>query len=492
MILLCLAAIWLAGFGLVRWLFPRPLRWSVHNIFLFSLAVGTGCGIASCIYFLALVFLGPSAAILASATGAFVLIALALGLLAKQRRIAFETADGPPVPRYLVFIFAAAAALALTTFLSSVSYNPHGDEAAWSIWNLRARFLFRAGADWRIAFSPDLAWSHLDYPLLLPSLVAMCWRLSGSEAMAAPVGIAFLFGLGTAGVLMSSLAVLRGKMQALLGGTLLLGTASFVALAASLYGDVPVSFYVLSALALVCLQDRHPEDRRFCVLAGLMAGFAAWARNEGLIFIAALLIARAFALARSHQRSAIVPQLWRVIAGAAAPLAVVLLFKFRVAPPSNYFSVSGSILLTHLADLDRWITLIQGLVVELLSFGRFLIPMAIVLIVYGFLVRFRPECSNRDSRDRVSLVTIAMSAGITLVVQWVIDLLYEPNLPLEISTSFERILMQLWPAAVLAFFIATNSPQLAALKPADRKAKARATGGKTQAGRSQAAKAPSR
>ena len=25
MMLLCLAAIWLAGFGLVRWMFPQPL-----------------------------------------------------------------------------------------------------------------------------------------------------------------------------------------------------------------------------------------------------------------------------------------------------------------------------------------------------------------------------------------------------------------------------------------------------------------------------------
>ena len=350
----------------------------------------------------------------------------------------------------------------LITFLSSVAYNPHGDEAAWSIWNLRARFLFRAGADWRIAFSHDLAWSQLDYPLLLPSLVAMCWKLSGAGSTAAPVAIAFLFGLGTAGVLISSLAVLRGKMQALLGGTLLLGTASFVALAASLYGDVPLSFYILSALALVCLQDRHPEDLRLSVLAGLMAGFAAWTRNEGLIFVAALLIGRLFALARSQHRAAILPQLLRLLAGAAAPLAVVLFFKIRVAPPSNYFLVRGSSLLQHLADVGRWITLIQALVVEVLTFGRFLIPMALILVVYGYLVRFRPEYSSRDSRDRASLLTIAISLPITVGVQLLIDLLYDANLQLEISTSFERILIQLWPAAVLAFFVAANTPQLVA------------------------------
>lgn len=492
MILLCLAGIWLAGFGLTRWMFPQPLRWSLHNILLFSLAAGTGAGIASCIYFLALLLAGPSFAVLASAAAAFLLIALLVGFLGSGQGTAFEMAEGPPVPRYLILVFAAAAALALIMFLSAVIYNPHGDEGAWSIWNLRARFLFRSGAAWRIAFSHDLAWTHLDYPLLVPSLVAMCWKLARAESTAAPVGIAFLFGLGTMGVSIGTLAVLRGKLQALLGGTLLLGTASFVALAASLYGDVPLSFYILSALALLCLQDRHAEDPRFSILAGIMAGFAAWARNEGLIFVAALLIARVFALARSHRRAAIFPELLRLLAGAAAPLAVVLAFKIRVAPPSDYFSVPALVVLHHLADVGRWVTLIEGLVIALFTFGRFLIPMALVLALYAYLVRFRPESLSRDSRDRASLLTIAVALPITLGVQLLIDLLYDANLALEIGTSGERLIMQLWPAAVLAFFAAVNSPQLEALKPAVRKAKARAAAGKAPAGKTQAAKAPTR
>ena len=66
-------------------------------------------------------------------------------------------------------------------FLGAVVYNPHGEEGAWSIWNLRARFLFAAGAFWRLAFSSNLNWSHLDYPLLLPGLVALCWKLTGQN-----------------------------------------------------------------------------------------------------------------------------------------------------------------------------------------------------------------------------------------------------------------------------------------------------------------------
>ena len=476
MILLCLVAIWLAGFGLVRWMFPQPVGWSLHNTFLFSLGIGTGAGIASSIYFLALEFAGPSRTVLASATGAAVLIALALGFLTRRKGAGFSMAEGPPLPRYLTLMFAAAAVLALIMFLSAVLYNQHGDEAAWSIWNLRARFLFRSGPDWRVAFSHDLAWTHLDYPLLLPGLVAMCWKLSGAESTAAPVAIAFLFGLGTVGVLMSTLAVLRGKMQALLGGTLLLGTASFIALDASLYGDVPLSFYILATLALVYLQDRNPQDLRFTVLAGLMAGFAAWTRNEGLIFVVAVLIGRVIALARapnkSQNRTAILPQLLGWLAGLAAPLAVVILFKLRVAPPSEYLSVPGSVILKHLADWGRWITVIQGLLTVLITFGRFVLPVALVLGLYAYLVRFRPEYSGGgESGERASLATVWVALPLTLGLQLLIDLLYDANLGLEINTSLERILLQLWPAMVLAFFAAANSPQLVALKTPSRKAK---------------------
>jgi hypothetical protein len=460
MTLLCLAAIWLAGFGLVRWLFPQPLGWSLHNTWLFSLAIGTGAGVASCVYFLALLLAGPSLAILASALGAAVAVALALGFFTRRSGTQLDWAEGPAVPKYLSILFVAAAALALAMFLGAVLYNPHGEEGAWSIWNLRARFLFRAGALWRLAFSNDLAWAHPDYPLLLPGLVALCWKIAREESTAVPVAIAFLFGLGTAGVLTATLAALRGKTLALLAGLLLLGTASFAALTAALYGDVPLGFYILSSIALLCLQDRHPEDLRFSALAGLMAGFGAWTRNEGLVFLIALLVARAFALFRFRDRVRLVPQFLRLLAGMAAPLAVLITFKLRVAPPSDVFSIPSAVVLKNASDVGRWITMLEGLVMILINFGRFLIPILLILALYGYLVRFRV-----DSRDRAALATAWIALPITLAVQLVMDVLYEPNLPLEIGASFERILLQLWPAALLAFFLASGPLQLAAPEP---------------------------
>ncbi len=345
-----------SGIGLVRGLFPQPLRWSLHNILLFSLGIGAGAGVASCLYFLTLLTAGPSFTALSAAIGTALAIALALGFFARRKGISLQWAEGPAVPWYLNTVFVLACLLAVIMFLGAVGFNPHGEEGAWSIWNLRARFLFRAGAFWRDAFSSDLNWTHPDYPLLLPGLVALCWKLARQESTDAPIAIAFLFTLGTAGVLATTLGALRGKAYALLAGTLLLGTASFVALSAALYGDVPLSFYILAALALLCLQDRYPVDWRFSALAGLMAGFAAWTRNEGIFFVIA---------ADCGSRNLRHP-IWRSqgFASPATSLAcsvwlrrwgIVVFFKLRRgrAWERSGISVPASTIFQHLADLGR-------------------------------------------------------------------------------------------------------------------------------------------
>jgi hypothetical protein len=470
MMFLSLAAIWLTGFGLVRWMFPRPIGWSLHNVLLLSLGIGAGAGVASCLYFLSLVLAGPNFTVLASVTGGVAAIVLAFALLTRRNGTLLAWAEGPEPPWYLRGLFLLAIALAAITFLMAVSNNPHGEEGAWSIWNLRARFLFRAGAFWRDAFSNDLSWSHPDYPLLLPGLVALCWKLAGQESTSAPIAIAFLFTLGTAGVLTGVIGVLRGKTQALVGGTLLLGTASFLALSVAEYGDVPLSFYILATLALLCLQDRHPEDLRFSALAGLMAGFAAWTRNEGIIFLAAVLVARAVVAVRFRRRTGpatAAPPMLGLIAGILAPLALVIFFKLRVAGASDLLSEKPALVLRHLADPGRWIMMLEGLAVVLFTFGRFLVPIVLALGLYWYLVRFRVE-----ERDRATLAAMGMALVLTIASELVMDIAFVDNLPVEIATGLERALLHCWPAGVLLFFLASGPLQLAAAEKPMLKSKA--------------------
>jgi len=176
-----------------------------------------------------------------------------------------------------------------------------------------------------------------------------------------------------------------------------------------------------------------------------------------MMFLVAMIVARAFAVFRFGERATLGPQLLRLLAGLAAPLAVVIAFRLRVAGPSGLLSQPASAIVQHLADPARWIVIAQGLVVVLFTFGRFLIPMILVLALYWYLVRFQV-----DARDRAALATAGIALALTLAIQLSVDLFYVDNLPIEIGTSFERVLLQLWPAALLTFFLASGPLQLVA------------------------------
>lgn len=472
MTLIWIALASLIGICLLRFLFPAPLRWSLHNLLLISLGAGVGLGIASCLYFLTLVFAGPNVAVLASIEGAALIAAAALAVRAKPRAEALTFASGPTVTWYLTALFLAAVAVAATLFLTHSAAKPNGEWDAWSIWNLHARMLYRSGDLWKHAFSTQIAWSHPDYPLLVPGAIAMSWTLTHSDSTLAPSAVALLFTFGAAGTLIAALGMLRGKAQAWLGGALLLGTVAFVEIGAMQYSDVPLSFFILATLVLLCLQDRYPQDARFTILAGLTAGLAAWTKNEGLLFVLAIVAARAIAILRFGSKPALPRQFGALAAGLAFPLAVVALFKLRYAPPDDLIAKGPREMLAHLTDFSRWMTVAIGFGKAALGLGTFLLPIGLLLILYWYLLRFHIADS-----DRLPLATAGIAIAVMLLGDFAVYVLFPNDVNWQVSTSVDRILLQLWPAGVLAFFFAANAPQLAAQPKTAQKPKAAAKHG---------------
>ncbi len=473
MSLFVIALVWLAGIGVLRFLWPAPTRWSMHNLLLISLGACVGMGIASCLYFLTLVIAGFNLAVIAAVEGVFVVAALVLAFRARDRGAALTWANAPAANWLLAALLLASIALAATLFVTHSASKPHGEWDAWSIWNLRARMLFRSGALWKNAFSDRMAWSHPDYPVLVPGMIALSWTLARSESTLAPMAVAFLFTFATAGVLIASVGALRGKAQAWVAGALLLGTVAFVEIGAMQYVDVPLSFFMLATLALLCLQDRNPGDARFTILAGLTAGFAAWTKNEGLLFVVAVVLARAFTLFRFGARPAFARQIGALAAGLAFPLAIVAIFKLRFAPPNDLTARTPAEMIAHLTDYGRWVTVVVGFVKTALTIGSFLIPVVLVLALYWYLVRFQVE-----DRDRLPLSTAAWALAIMLAGDFAVYLLLSNDVNWQINTSVDRIFLQLWPAALLVFFFAAKAPQLAAQPRVVEKPKAARHGSK--------------
>src|SRR5580692_4611623 len=301
----------MSGFFLTGAGWSRRSSLGIDIILRSSLAVGYGLGVFSVTFFFAKIFDIKNLAGCDIAACAL----LALCFFVQQRRAAvayfLPPGDRSKLARrtdaFLIFAFLIALAAAVYYAVRQMLAHPQGNGwDAFSIWNLHARFLFRGGANWRDGFTSVIPWSHPDYPLLLPGVIAHFWTYLGYDSPAVPAIIGFAFTFATATLLLSSLSMLRGGNAAALGGITLLATASFIELGTSQYADIPLSFFLLSAAVLLCLDDQRNENAfsgrsRLLILAGLAAGFAAWTKNEGILFLFSIVAARLLIILRAKR-----------------------------------------------------------------------------------------------------------------------------------------------------------------------------------------------
>lgn len=413
------------------------------------LAIGLGIGCVSCCFFVSLMT-GLPVWILE-----FLLIVGFGAACWRLRRAEVDAQLRAPMTgleRWLAAAFAAVVLCGIYGFISMTRTDPHGQWDAWSIWNLHARFL--ATPYWRDAFSPALAWSHPDYPLLLPGFIAYLWRASGARNLAVPAVTAFVFTFGTAGVLVGALAALKGRVHGFLAGMLLIGTPFFVAHGAAQYADVPLSFYMLCTLVLCAMQYRFwPEMWKLSVLAAAAAGMAAWTKNEGLLLVSILVPMQALIGARRNGWQFAAKQSGLFAIGLAPIMAVILWFKFAVATQSMSLETvrSGSVR-SLIFDFSRWKIMGQALVEHGYSFGG--LGVSVFLLLAAYLV-----CVGVDWRgDRVSVQVLALTLGLLLLGYCAFCVISPFDIHWQINTALDRLLLQLWPSVVFLGFLISRSP----------------------------------
>ena len=282
----------LMGMAIVTLLWPRR-RLRAGLLMKASLATGLGLGATSCLWFLGLVAAPghldnlPVAEIVVLA----VLVTCAV-LRHRPRKISarrFE-GDGPVDARR-----AGGGPRGLPdgrgVFALDSAREPHGGWDAWSMQNLHARFLYRGGEQWTDLFSKPLTWSSLDYPLLLPALrhAQLGLRRRRNRRGAHPGRLRFHGGRLPAALLRPCASA--RKAAASLAVIVLAGTPFFIGHAAAQYADVPLAFFYLATLVLLCLAERESAGGRgLLALAGLACGMAAWTKNEGLLFMICVLL----------------------------------------------------------------------------------------------------------------------------------------------------------------------------------------------------------
>ena len=151
---------------------------------------------------------------------------------------------------------------------------------AWDgtfIWNLHAKFL----ADqeiWLQLFNKQISWSHPDYPLFLPSLIAIFWNLDGSISTIIPILISLLPLLGIVVILYSSL---KNTLVGFVPCAIIISDKVFMGQASSQYADTWLAFFILLGTYLIA-SVKHNKNIIFVV--GIIVSGAFWVKNEGLFF----------------------------------------------------------------------------------------------------------------------------------------------------------------------------------------------------------------
>ena len=355
-------------------------------------------------------------------------------------------------PPAIYLVLACGLGMALSFWMIRIDRSPYGDWDATGIWNSHARYLYRDGPSWSKTIRNTF---HADYPLLVPATAARLWRYIGHEVPETAGMLGVLYGLASLVVLTSTLAFFRSDVRTVLFGLTLLGTPFYLDYATSGSADVPLSLYILSTIALICLEASvTPGNAGPMVLAGFTAGCAGWTKNEGLLIICATSLAL------------LIPMLWdprstirrfsAFLAGIALPFAAILWFKFVVAPPNDIFgSRQFAEMVGKLTNPQRYWTVLLGASDGFWSFGDWILNPILLLLGYVVLYRLdRRVLTNRGWLQGVlTCATVLAGYGFVYVMT-------PMDLQWHLDSSLPRLYLHLWPAfLLLAGMIAAENKQ---------------------------------
>jgi hypothetical protein len=428
---------------------------TAHGLLRMSLGFGLGQGITSCLAFLYLVINGRASA----SYYVFEMLVLALLLAVFVLRVRKNTEHGRDfnaarpecsssrTALVLGVAFYTAATTALATIALGLWDQPHGEWDAWAIWNLRARGLFRAGDAWRDIFSSVVP--HPDYPLLLPLTVARGWMYGGVETTAAPAVLAWLFTASIVAAVTAAVAVLCGQAQGYIAGIALLGHIYFVLHASSQYAEIPLMFFYTSAFVLLAFHNDATDAKRrgALVLAGFAAGCAAWTKNEGLLFIVALSVAHFGIVVCSRGLRSYGSEALALVAGLLPVVAVIIYFKTQLAPPNVWIAaMNAPQVSSQLTDAGRYYVIAREIARRLFSYSGVGINMTYLLLLFV-------ACFGITRTHRVTVAQAAVALTVMIAGFVGIYLMRNADVIAFMRGSLDRVLLQLWPVFVFAFFL---------------------------------------
>ncbi len=447
----------LSGTLLVHLLWPeRDIKSLSLQAFL---GIGVGLGLNSLSYFVYMSFFAGQHWFFAVQVLTLLILALLTVWLERRRAGAWHLAWSPiRLPRTQTVMMACSGLVFLVSLGSTASYilrRRQGDWDAWMMFNRAARFVYRDQVNWLQSFSRQMdPIFHADYPLYLAMNIASSWDTLGSETPHVPMVQSALFAVACAGLFVSALAHTKSIGQAALGLILLWGTPAVVNEGARELADLPLAYFFLATAVLIYLYvlQRKPG---LLVLAGIATGLGAWMKNEGSVFVIAAGLALVIAFWRQKPWRAL---LWYGV-GLIVPMAIVLYFKLFLAPPSDVLSNGPAHSFAQALDISRHLEILRYFSAQLLGFGGWSllglsVGVFVVLLVYLALAR-QPQ----PQENHPMVVATVVLLVVQMLGYYAVYVITPYDLTWHLTTSVERVFLQLFPLTAFAIFTLTRTPE---------------------------------
>ena len=426
------------------------------------LAPGIGFALISCIYFLWSVIFNPNLAIIGLLFIESILVVLLTLTLFyfRKRNKGIEPINKQknlPAINLITILATLVFIIVVLNFLEAWHresfQTPFGDWDAWAIWNLRAGFI-ASGSEWLKGFSQELAWSHPDYPLLLPLNVARMWVILGDRSVLVPILLGLIFQLSLVGLLTTSVRIFRGNLQGLIAGIVGL-VVVFMSLSFNLYADIPIAYYFLAANVLIFFGDvRSTNKPEFLILAGFLIGASLWTKNEGWAFLISIILSKLLLDLVSRNNLSQSAKWWGyLLTGLLPVLLVTVYFKIAYAPPGDILTrLDLTTIKAKILSVSRYLTILRFTRNQFINYGNLIVPVLPLLIIYGIIVGI--SFPKMLTRGILFLTLRIMFLGI---IYFIIYLLTPKELNWHLSTSIERLVTQIMPSLLFLYFLVIST-----------------------------------
>jgi hypothetical protein len=327
------------------------------------------------------------------------------------------------------------AALSVGVMCWMAVRSPLAGWDGWSVWAFKAQAFATGGLP--PAYFRDVLTlhTHPDYPLNLPIAESLLIHLPGSLAdpLVTLIGPACVVALLC--LIYTGLDRLYGRVPAAVGVAILATMPVVLYNAPAAGADVPLALYCGGAA--IYLQRWWTDHlRRDAVLAGLLAGAAAWTKKEGLaIAVVTLSTYAAVELMQSARRRR-APALVPLLAACLIPLPWLVFVQPRHPLPRDFSPVTLGALTTHAERMPHVAALVLQQMLTWENWGPF-------WLILGAALAARARHVWRDGRLLLLLAgQIALYTVVFVFSNW------QPYVP-HAQGTLDRLLLQALPTAVI-------------------------------------------